>query len=61
MMVWSRIRFKAFWISLAAGLCLLLLMDSCMQFRMSKSEIDDFSKTKKKRVLFINTMWVNAS
>jgi pimeloyl-ACP methyl ester carboxylesterase len=46
MMAWSRIRWKAFWISLAAGLCFLLLMDSCMQFRMSKSEIADFFKDK---------------
>jgi pimeloyl-ACP methyl ester carboxylesterase len=49
MMAWSRVRWKAFWISLAAGLCFLLLMDSCMQFRMSKSEIADFFKDKEQK------------
>jgi pimeloyl-ACP methyl ester carboxylesterase len=43
----SEVRWKGLWITLLAGLAVMLLMDSCMQFRMSRSEIDRFFCDKK--------------
>lgn len=41
--------YKSLAITLGSFLLLLLIMDSCMQFRMSKKEIDTFFQTKEKK------------
>jgi pimeloyl-ACP methyl ester carboxylesterase len=40
---------KPWFISLASFFLILLLMDSCMQFRMSKKEINTYFETKEKK------------
>ncbi len=47
MTILHNVRWKGLVISALAGLGLMLLLDSCMQFRMSKSEIDRFFSDKK--------------
>jgi len=45
-MRWKRIIARTSIITVVCFTGLLFLMDSCMQFRMSKSEVDDFFKNK---------------